>query len=170
MSETQLTSVLDQLDQLEEVVLDGTRVPFSGGRLVNEQDAIELMDAVRDALPAQLVKADELVAQAKTDLEAAKLPGYVKTVRTVCKAEWAYEIAIVMDSLDNFKGCESSLPKLSLPRSCTLPPSPTLWSPASADMGSDVRNEKLMPRLEALNKLATDPDAVYSGNRVYDEM
>ena len=63
MSETQLTSVLDQLDQLEEVVLDGTRVPFSGGRLVNEQDAIELMDAVRDALPAQLVKADELVAK-----------------------------------------------------------------------------------------------------------
>ena len=63
MSETQLTSVLDQLDQLEEVVLDGTRVPFSGGRLVNEQDAIELMDAVRDALPAQLVKADGLVAK-----------------------------------------------------------------------------------------------------------
>ena len=119
---------------------------------------------------AAAMKADELVALAKTDLEAAKLPGYVKTVRTVCKAEWAYEIAIVMDSLDNFKGCESSLPKLSLPRSCTLPPSPTLWSPASADMGSDVRNEKLMPRLEALNKLATDPDAVYSGNRVYDEM
>ena len=42
MAEAQLTSVLDQLDQLEEIVLDGTRVPFSGGRLVNEQDAIEL--------------------------------------------------------------------------------------------------------------------------------
>ena len=66
MSETQLTSVLDQLDQLEEVVLDGTRVPFSGGRLVNEQDAIELMDAVRDALPAQLVKADEPVKKRMT--------------------------------------------------------------------------------------------------------
>jgi hypothetical protein len=36
MSEAQLSSqvssVLDQLDQLEEIVLDGTRVPFSGGR------------------------------------------------------------------------------------------------------------------------------------------
>ena len=28
-------SVLEQLDQLEEIVLDGTRIPFSGGRLVN---------------------------------------------------------------------------------------------------------------------------------------
>jgi hypothetical protein len=37
MSETRIT-VLDQLDQLEEIVLDGSRIPFSGGRLVNEQD------------------------------------------------------------------------------------------------------------------------------------
>lgn len=72
MSETQLTSVLDQLDQLEEVVLDGTRVPFSGGRLVNEQDAIELMDAVRDALPGQLVKADELVAKKDEFIQQAR--------------------------------------------------------------------------------------------------
>ena len=28
-------SVLDQLDQLEEVVLEGSRLPFTGGRLVN---------------------------------------------------------------------------------------------------------------------------------------
>jgi hypothetical protein len=63
MAEAQLTSVLDQLDQLEEIVLDGTRVPFSGGRLVNEQDAIELMDAVREALPPQLAQAEELVAK-----------------------------------------------------------------------------------------------------------
>jgi F0F1-type ATP synthase membrane subunit b/b' len=72
MSEAQLTSVLDQLDQLEEIVLDGTRVPFSGGRLVNEQDAIELMDAVRDALPAQLTKADELVAKKEEFISQAR--------------------------------------------------------------------------------------------------
>ena len=35
MSEARLT-VLDQLDQLEEIVLEGSRVPFTGGRLVNE--------------------------------------------------------------------------------------------------------------------------------------
>ncbi|MGB5135553.1 MAG: hypothetical protein WBN89_10305 [Prochlorococcaceae cyanobacterium] len=62
MAEASIT-VLDQLDQLEEVVLEGTRVPFSGGRLVNEQDAIEMLDAVREALPTQISQAGELLRQ-----------------------------------------------------------------------------------------------------------
>ena len=53
--------VLDQLDQLEEILLEGSRIPFSGGRLVNEQDAVELLDAVRDTLPAQVGQADQLL-------------------------------------------------------------------------------------------------------------
>ena len=40
MDEASIT-VLDQLDQLEEIMLEGTRIPFSGGRLVNEQDATD---------------------------------------------------------------------------------------------------------------------------------
>ena len=35
MSEPRFT-VLEQLDQLEEIVLEGSRIPFSGSRLVNE--------------------------------------------------------------------------------------------------------------------------------------
>lgn len=62
MAEASIT-VLEQLDQLEEIVLEGNRIPFSGGRLVNEQDAIEVMDALRDALPAQLGQAVELIRQ-----------------------------------------------------------------------------------------------------------
>ena len=54
-------SVLDQLDQLEEVVLEGTRLPFTGGRLVNETDAVELLDAVRDELPKELERAVKLL-------------------------------------------------------------------------------------------------------------
>ena len=76
MSEAQLSSqvssVLDQLDQLEEIVLDGTRVPFCGGRLVNEQDAIELMDAVREALPGQLGQAEALVRQKDEFISTAR--------------------------------------------------------------------------------------------------
>ena len=54
-------SVLDQLDQLEEVVLEGSRLPFTGGRLVNETDAVELLDAVRDELPKELERAVKLL-------------------------------------------------------------------------------------------------------------
>jgi len=71
MAEASIT-VLDQLDQLEEVVLEGTRVPFSGGRLVNEQDAIEVMDAVREALPAQITQAAELIRQREEFIAQAR--------------------------------------------------------------------------------------------------
>ncbi|MFO7629473.1 MAG: hypothetical protein R6W06_08155 [Prochlorococcaceae cyanobacterium] len=71
MSDLQIT-VLDQLDQLEEIVLDGSRVPFSGGRLVNENDAIESMDALRAALPDQITKADELIRQREGFIEKAR--------------------------------------------------------------------------------------------------
>ena len=71
MSDTRIT-VLDQLDQLEEIVLDGSRIPFSGGRLVNEQDAIEAMDALRDSLPVQISQAEELLRQRESFIEKAR--------------------------------------------------------------------------------------------------
>jgi F0F1-type ATP synthase membrane subunit b/b' len=71
MAETHIT-VLDQIDQIEDLLLDGTRVPFSGGRLVNEQDAIEVIDAVREALPAQLGQAVELLRQREEFIAQAR--------------------------------------------------------------------------------------------------
>ena len=71
MAEAAIT-VLNQLDQLEEVVLEGSRIPFSGGRLVNEQDAIEVMDAIRDCLPEQLQLAVDLIRQREEYISQAK--------------------------------------------------------------------------------------------------
>jgi F0F1-type ATP synthase membrane subunit b/b' len=71
MAEVRIT-VLDQLDQLEDIVLDGSRIPFSGGRLVNEQDAIEMMDSLREALPSQITQADELLRQRESFIEKAR--------------------------------------------------------------------------------------------------
>lgn len=71
MAEATITA-LDQLDQLEEIVLEGSRIPFSGGRLVNEQDAIEVMDALRDCLPKQLEQAVELIRQREEFISQAK--------------------------------------------------------------------------------------------------
>ncbi|WP_320676838.1 hypothetical protein [Prochlorococcus sp. MIT 1300] len=51
----------DQLDQLEDLVLEGNRIPFTGGRLVNENEAIELLDQIRESLPSQVAKAGDLV-------------------------------------------------------------------------------------------------------------
>ncbi len=72
MPEVRIT-VLDQLDQLEDIVLEGSRIPFSGGRLVNEQDAIEMMDALREGLPGQISQAEELLRQRESFIEKARL-------------------------------------------------------------------------------------------------
>ena len=56
-------AVLDHLDQLEDVLLEGSRIPFSGGRLVNEGDAVEVLDAVRETLPKEVERAAQLLAR-----------------------------------------------------------------------------------------------------------
>lgn len=72
MSEALIT-VLDQLDQLEDIVLiEGRRVPLSGGRLVNEQDAIETIDTLRKALPLQLEQAADLLSRREGFIEQAR--------------------------------------------------------------------------------------------------
>jgi len=71
MSEALIT-VLDQLDQLEDIVLEGRRVPFSGGRLVNEQDAFESIDTLRKALPVQLEQAADLLGRRDGFIEQAR--------------------------------------------------------------------------------------------------
>ena len=62
MAETNIR-LIEHLDQIEDLLLDGTRIPFSGGRLVNEQDAIELIDAVRESVPGELTQAVDLIRQ-----------------------------------------------------------------------------------------------------------
>ena len=86
------------------------------------------------------IKADAIVNEMLPVLK--KQPGYVKTVRTVCKAEWAYEIEIIFDSLDNFKAM--------------------MDSPDTEKLRSSI--------LPKISELVTDKDALYRGNRVYDEL
>ena len=53
MSETRISS-LDLLDQLEEILLDSNRIPFSSARLVDENEAIEILDKIRESIPDEL--------------------------------------------------------------------------------------------------------------------
>eukprot|EP00747_Dinoflagellata_sp_TGD_P032362 gnl/TRDRNA2_/TRDRNA2_135935_c0_seq2.p1 gnl/TRDRNA2_/TRDRNA2_135935_c0~~gnl/TRDRNA2_/TRDRNA2_135935_c0_seq2.p1 ORF type:complete len:129 (+),score=30.60 gnl/TRDRNA2_/TRDRNA2_135935_c0_seq2:95-481(+) len=55
---------------------------------------------------ATAMKLDAIVAEAVAEIK--KMPGYVKTTRTVCKAEWAYEIEYVFEGGDNFKAFKES--------------------------------------------------------------
>ena len=71
MEEARL-SILENLDQLEELFFDGNRIPFSGNRLVNENDAIELLDEIRETLPSQINAANEIINQGDSYVKIAK--------------------------------------------------------------------------------------------------
>ena len=79
--------VLEQLDQLEEIVLEGARVPFSGGRLVNEGDAVDVLDAVRQALPSEVERAAELLRQREAFLNQARQQAEVERSTIAARGE-----------------------------------------------------------------------------------
>ena len=65
-------NLLTELDLLEELFLDGNRLPFSGNRLVNEQEAIEVLDRIRESIPVECAKATQIVAQGNSYIQKAK--------------------------------------------------------------------------------------------------
>ena len=54
-------TVIDLVDQLEELVSTGRRVPFTAGVVVNEDELLELIDRTRLGLPDELVQARHLL-------------------------------------------------------------------------------------------------------------
>jgi antibiotic biosynthesis monooxygenase (ABM) superfamily enzyme len=86
---------------------------------------------------ADAIKADAITRQVEAILKP--MPGFVAIQRAVCNEEWAYERAVVFDSLDNFKGY----------------------------MGSEAREKQVLPLLDEMSKLAIG--RVHAGNRAFEE-
>jgi hypothetical protein len=71
-------TVIDLVDQLEEIVSTGRRVPFTAGVVVNEEEILELIDRTRLALPDELMQARHLLEDqrrvlAEADQEAERI-------------------------------------------------------------------------------------------------
>ena len=64
-------SVIDLVDQLEELASTGRRVPFTAGVVVNEDEILELIDRIRLGLPDELVQARHLVEDQRRVLDEA---------------------------------------------------------------------------------------------------
>ena len=72
-------TVIDLVDQLEELVSTGRRVPFTAGVVVNEDELLELIDRTRLGLPDELVQArhvleDQRRVLVETEQEACREP------------------------------------------------------------------------------------------------
>ncbi len=68
---------LDLLDQIEELLLDSTRIPFTGGRIVDEQYAIDLLDALRNSIPKEIIKANKIIQEGQNYIKKAQIKSNV---------------------------------------------------------------------------------------------
>lgn len=60
------------LEEMENIMLESGRVPFTNKRLVEEDDMTRLIDELRDAMPSQLVEAGRIVSDRQRILEEAQ--------------------------------------------------------------------------------------------------
>ena len=65
-------TVIDLVDQLEELVSTGRRVPFTAGVVVNEDEILELIDRTRLGLPDELMQARHLLEYQRRVLTEAE--------------------------------------------------------------------------------------------------
>ncbi len=65
-------TVIDLVDQLEELVSTGRRVPFTAGVVVNEDEVLELIDRTRLGLPDELMQARHLLEDQRRVLVEAE--------------------------------------------------------------------------------------------------
>ena len=64
---------LEQIDLIEELILDGTRIPFSSGRLVDEREALQVLDQLRESIPKDLNLANDMINNNNKYIDKAKV-------------------------------------------------------------------------------------------------
>ncbi len=70
--EADYRTIIDLLDELEDIVLEGSRVPFRSGKLINDQDVIQLIDLLRTKLPKEINQSHEIILRTRQFIEERK--------------------------------------------------------------------------------------------------
>ena len=60
------------LDELESLLIDAARVPFTNKRVLEEDDFIRLLDELREKLPSSITEASQIVTERQRILENAQ--------------------------------------------------------------------------------------------------
>ncbi|WP_378955469.1 ATPase [Pelosinus sp. sgz500959] len=60
------------LDELESLLTDGSRLPFTNKRILEEDDVIRLLDELREKFPDEVAEAAQIVAERQRILEKAQ--------------------------------------------------------------------------------------------------
>ncbi|MFS0705776.1 hypothetical protein AB6N23_14780 [Cellulomonas sp. 179-A 9B4 NHS] len=82
VDEERTGGVAGVLDAIEQAVVAARAMPMSSSVLVNRAEILELVDQVRDALPAQLQRADAVLA----DADAARAAAHAEAEALLARA------------------------------------------------------------------------------------
>jgi len=53
--------VIELIDEMQKIVENGSTLPFSSKALINPEEALDILDDIRKALPEELVQAQDIV-------------------------------------------------------------------------------------------------------------
>lgn len=65
-------TTLALVQRIEEVVINGLKIPFTSRVIVDEEDIFELIDRIRELLPQEIVQAQQVLAQRDAILSEAQ--------------------------------------------------------------------------------------------------
>jgi vacuolar-type H+-ATPase subunit H len=65
-------TVEEILDEMENLLLEAARVPFTNKRVIDEDDMCRLIDELREVLPGELMEANRIVSERQRILEEAQ--------------------------------------------------------------------------------------------------
>ncbi|MPM17149.1 hypothetical protein SDC9_63534 [bioreactor metagenome] len=68
-------SIDEILDELENLLVDASRVPFTNKRIIEEDDLARAIDALREAMPNDIAEAKHIISERKHILEEAQKEG-----------------------------------------------------------------------------------------------
>jgi len=81
-------NLLDLIEQLEEVLDRGTKVPLTGKIMVDEEVVLEILDGIRVTLPEEIRRANLILADRERIIEEARLEGQKIIERAEKQAEY----------------------------------------------------------------------------------
>ena len=87
------------LSELEALVINARRVPFSNKRVIEEDDLADIIDTLKQAVPAEIKKSKQIILERDKILEKARIEGdeHISRTkeysRTVIEKEEIYEQA-----------------------------------------------------------------------------
>jgi len=82
------------LDELENLLIDAARVPFTNKRVLEEDDVVRLLDELREKLPSAITEATKIVAEKQRILEK----GHEEAEKIIDKAK-SYAIKLTDENI-----------------------------------------------------------------------